>query len=186
MKLKKVETVKDLIENDHKIDYYWIDSANDYCFDVIDVINNIVNCENINVNEYWGKVKVELDKKNININKNIYYFDDIDSIKIEVIDIIGVFKLILYIGNKNVDKFKLWLAWLGYKKIYEIFNPDIMIDDAVNYYLGNGFDYNKINKKISLLTDSNKLFSKFLNKYESSNNIHYDLLDDMIKYSNSL
>ena len=52
----------------------------------------------------------------------------------DTLDTQGIFRLIESVPSKKAEPFKLWLAQMGSERIDEVFDPEIAIKRAVNYY----------------------------------------------------
>lgn len=57
----------------------------------------------------------------------------------------------------NREPFKLWLAQLGSERIDEVFDPEIAVKRAVEYYRKRGYDDKWIETRIKATLDRNKL-----------------------------
>ena len=73
------------------------------------------------------------------------------------IDTKGILRLIESIPSKNAEPFKLWLAKLGNERIDELFNPELAISRAVNYYRSKGYDDKWIKSRMTGIVDRFKL-----------------------------
>ena len=58
----------------------------------------------------------------------------------DVLDTKGILRLIELVPSPKAEPFKLWLANLGSERIDEVFNPEIAINRAVEYYSNRGYD----------------------------------------------
>lgn len=52
----------------------------------------------------------------------------------DALDTKGILRLIESIPSKNAEPFKLWLAQMGKERIDEVFDPELAVNRAVNYY----------------------------------------------------
>ena len=46
----------------------------------------------------------------------------------------GILRLIESIPSKNAEPFKVWLAQMGKERIDEVFDPELAVNRAVDYY----------------------------------------------------
>ncbi len=53
----------------------------------------------------------------------------------DVLDTKGVFRLIESVPSPKAEPFKLWLANLESERIDEVFDPEIAVNRAIDYYL---------------------------------------------------
>lgn len=51
----------------------------------------------------------------------------------------GILRLIESVPSPKAEPFKMWLASLGSERIDEVFNPEIAIDRAIDYYRKKGY-----------------------------------------------
>ena len=58
----------------------------------------------------------------------------------DTLDTKGIFRLIESILSPKAEPFKMWLACLGSERIDEVFDPEIAIKRAINYYRKHGYD----------------------------------------------
>lgn len=75
----------------------------------------------------------------------------------DTLDTKGILRLIESIPSKNAEPFKLWLAKLGNERIDELFNPELAISRAVNYYRSKGYDDKWIKSRMTGIVDRFKL-----------------------------
>jgi hypothetical protein len=68
--------------------------------------------------------------------------------KLNCVSIKGAFRLVQSIPSKKVEKFKLWLAQVGYERIQEIENPELAQDRAKGYYELKGYPKEWIDKRL--------------------------------------
>lgn len=75
----------------------------------------------------------------------------------DVLDTEGIFRLIESVPSPKAEPFKIWLASLGKERIDEVFDPEIAINRAVNYYRNRGYDDKWIKARLSGIVDRHKL-----------------------------
>lgn len=52
----------------------------------------------------------------------------------DVLDTKNIFRLIESVPSPNAEPFKMWLASLSKERIDEVFDPEIVINRAIEYY----------------------------------------------------
>ena len=52
----------------------------------------------------------------------------------DTLDTKGILRLIESIPSKNAEPFKMWLAQMGKERIDEVFDPELAVNRAVDYY----------------------------------------------------
>lgn len=75
----------------------------------------------------------------------------------DVLDTEGIFRLIESVPSPKAEPFKMWLASLGKERIDEVFDPEITINRAINYYRKRGCDDNWIKARLNGILNRNKL-----------------------------
>ncbi len=140
MKEDKIETISNLFEG-KEIRSIWNSEKEDYFFSVVDVISVLTN-SNIPRN-YWSDLKRKLKEEGSQLHENIVQLkmtaQDGKLRSTDTLDTKGIFRLIESIPSPKAEPFKLWLANLGSERVDEVFDPEIAIDRAVEYYRRRGY-----------------------------------------------
>ena len=68
-----------------------------------------------------------------------------------------ILRLIESIPSPKAEPFKMWLAHLGSERIDEVFDPEIAIKRAINYYRKRGYSDKWIEARLKGILDRNKL-----------------------------
>lgn len=68
-----------------------------------------------------------------------------------------ILRLIESIPSPKAEPFKMWLANLGSERIDEVFDPEIAIKRAINYYRNRGYSDKWIESRLKGILDRNKL-----------------------------
>ena len=75
----------------------------------------------------------------------------------DTLDTKGILRLIESIPSPKAEPFKMWLAGLGNERINEVFDPELAINRAVNYYRNKGYSDEWIKKRLTGIVDRFKL-----------------------------
>ena len=155
----KLETISNLFE-DREIRSIWDSEKEDYYFSVVDVIGALTNA-NIPRN-YWSDLKRKLSVEGSQLHENIVQLKmkskkDGKSYLTDTLDTKGVLRLIESVPSPKAEPFKLWLANLGSERIDEVFDPEIAINRAVNYYRNKGYTDEWIKTRLTGIVDRFKL-----------------------------
>ena len=75
----------------------------------------------------------------------------------DVLDTEGILRLIESVPSPKAEPFKMWLASLGSERIDEVFDPELAIKRAVNYYRKRGYSDKWIESRLKGILDRNKL-----------------------------
>lgn len=155
----KLDTITNLFEG-KEIRSVWDSDKEDYFFSVVDVISALTD-SNIPRN-YWSDLKRKLKGEGSQLHENIVQLKmksqkDGKNYLTDTLDTKGILRLIESIPSKNAEPFKLWLAKLGNERIDELFNPELAISRAVNYYRNKGYDDKWIKSRMTGIVDRFKL-----------------------------
>ncbi len=154
----KLETISNLFE-DNEIRSVWNSEKEDYYFSVVDVIRALTSSKE--PRKYWSVLKTRLKKEGSELTTicsqlklksadGKYYSQD-------VLDTKGILRLIESIPSSKAEPFKLWLAKMGEERIDEVFNPELAINRAVDYYRSRGYDDKWIKQRLTGVVDRHKL-----------------------------
>ncbi len=155
----KLETISNLFEG-KEIRSIWDSEKEEYYFSVVDVIAALTNA-NIPRN-YWSDLKRKLKQEGSELHENIVQLKmksqkDGKKYLTDVLDTRGIFRLIESVPSPKAEPFKLWLASLGKERIDEVFDPEIAINRAVEYYRKRGYDDKWIKSRLTGIVDRFKL-----------------------------
>lgn len=155
----KLETISNLFE-DKEIRSIWDSKKEEYYFSVIDVISTLT--ESKNPNDYWYKLKKRMseeEKSELSTKCRQLKMKSSDGkfYKTDTLDTKGILRLIESVPSPKAEPFKLWLANLGSERIDEVFDPEIAINRAVNYYRNKGYTDEWIKARLTGIVDRFKL-----------------------------
>lgn len=154
----KSETISNLFE-DSEIRSAWDSEKEEYYFSVVDVIGALTD-SNIPRN-YWSDLKRKLRQEGSQLHENIVQLKmkavDGKMRETDTLDTKGILRLIESIPSPKAEPFKLWLAKMGNDRIDEVFDPEIAINRAVDYYRSRGYDDKWIKARMTGVVDRRKL-----------------------------
>ncbi len=164
MNQNKLETISNLFEG-KEIRSIWDNEKEEYYFSVVDVIAVLTNA-NIPRN-YWSDLKRKLKEEGSQLHENIVQLKmvahDGKMRTTDTLDTKGILRLIESIPSPKAEPFKLWLANLGSERIDEVFDPEIAIKRAVNYYRKRGHDDKWIEARLKGILNRNQLTDTWKN-----------------------
>ena len=158
MNQEKLETIVDLFER-KEIRSIWDNEKEDYYFSVVDVVNALANPKD--ARKYWSVLKTRLKKEGSEVTTNCSQLKMLapdgkmrlrDAMKTN-----DILRLIESIPSPKAEPFKMWLAHLGSERIDEVFDPEIAIKRAINYYRKRGYSDKWIEARLKGILDRNKL-----------------------------
>ena len=135
MNNKNIETISNLFQGT-EIRSIWDSEKQDYYFSVVDVISALTDS---NVpKRYWTDLKSKLVEEGSQLYEKIVQLKlkakDGKFRKTDTLDTEGIFRLIESVPSPKAEPFKMWLASLGKERIDEVFDPEIAINRAIDYY----------------------------------------------------
>lgn len=158
MEENKLSTISNLFEG-KEIRSIWDGEKGDYYFSVVDVIGALT--ESFRARKYWSDLKKKLKVEGSELSEKVgqlkmqsadgkYYNTD-------TLDTKGILRLIESIPSPKAEPMKMWLANLGSERIDEVFDPEIAINRAVNYYRKKGYSDKWIESRLNGILNRNKL-----------------------------
>lgn len=159
MENNKLETISNLFEG-KEIRSIWDSAKEDYYFSVTDVISALTNSKI--PKRYWSDLKRKLIEEGSQLYENIVQLKmkskkDGKNYLTDTLDTKGILRLIESVPSSKAEPFKLWLAQMGSDRIDEIFDPEIAINRAINYYRNRGYSDKWIERRLKGILDRNKL-----------------------------
>ena len=154
----KLATITNLFEG-KEIRSIWDVEKEDYYFSVVDVINALA--EPKDARKYWSSLKARLKKEGSEVTTNCSQLKMLaPDGKIRLRDAMttrDIFRLIESVPSNKAEPFKVWLANLGSERIDEVFNPEIAVNRAVQYYRNKGYSDEWIKTRLNGIVDRFKL-----------------------------
>ena len=141
MKENKLQTITNLFQG-NEIRSLWDEEKEEYYFSVIDVITILTNSNT--PKRYWTDLKRKLTEEGSQLYDKIVQLKmkstkDGKNYLTDTLDTEGILRLIESIPSPKAEPFKTWLASLGKERIDEIFDPEIAINRAIDYYRKKGY-----------------------------------------------
>ena len=160
MEKNKLETITNLFEGKN-IRVAWNDNKEEWYFSVVDVVSVLTDNDYQKSRNYWKWLKNKLNDEGSELVSNTNQLKmkskDGKYYNTDTLDTKGIFRLIESVPSPKAEPFKLWLANLGSERIDEIFDPEIAINRAVNYYRKRGYSDKWIEERLKGILSRNKL-----------------------------
>ena len=158
MDKNKIETISNLFE-DKEIRSVWDSEKEEYYFSVVDVVNALA--EPKDARKYWSSLKSRLKKEGSEVTTNCSQLKMLASDgKMRLRDAMttrDILRLIESVPSSKAEPFKVWLANLGSERIDEVFDPEIAVNRAVQYYRNKGYSDEWIKARLNGIVDRFKL-----------------------------
>ncbi len=157
----KLETISNLFEG-KEIRSIWDKDKEDYYFSVIDVIGALTDNNYDKSRNYWKWLKTKLKEEGSQLVSNtnqlkMKSFKDGKIYKTDTLDTEGIFRLIESIPSPKAEPFKIWLATLGKERVDEVFDPEIAVNRAIDYYRKRGYSDKWISERLNGILNRKKL-----------------------------
>ena len=155
----KLEIISNLFE-DSEIRSVWDSEKEEYYFSVVDVIEALT--ESKDSKDYWYRLKkrmTEEEKSELSTFCRQLKLKSKDGkfYSTDTLDTKGILRLIESVPSPKAEPFKLWLAQMGKERIDEVFDPELAINRAIDYYRSRGYDDNWIKARMTGVVDRRKL-----------------------------
>ena len=161
MSKDKLETISNLFEG-NEIRSIWNNEKEEYYFSVVDVISALTNNDYEKSRNYWKWLKNKLNEEGSQLVSNTNQLKmkskkDGKNYLTDTLDTKGILRLIESVPSPKAEPFKLWLANLGSERIDEVFDPEIAINRAVDYYRKRGYSDKWIKDRLDGIVDRKRL-----------------------------
>ena len=154
----KLETISNLFVG-NEIRSIWDSEKEEYYFSVVDIIGALTDSKE--PRKYWSVLKNRLKKEGSELTTNCSQLKMLaPDGKIRLRDAMitrDIFRLIESVPSPKAEPFKLWLANLGSERIDEVFDPELAVNRAVEYYRKKGYDDKWIKSRLTGIVDRFKL-----------------------------
>ena len=158
MEKNKLKTISNLFEG-KEIRRVWDADKEEYFLSVVDVIRALTDSKI--PKRYWTDLKRKLTDEGSQLYDNIVQLkmkaNDGKMRVTDTLDTQGILRLIESVPSPKAEPFKVWLAQMGNERINEIFDPEIAINRAIDYYRGRGYSDQWIEKRLKGILDRKKL-----------------------------
>lgn len=159
MENNKLETISNLFEG-KEIRSIWDAEKEEYYFSVVDIIGALT--ESRDSKDYWYRLKkrmTEEEKSELSTKCRQLKLKSKDGkfYSTDTLDTQGILRLIESIPSPKAEPFKLWLAQMGKERIDEIFDPEIAMNRAIDYYRSKGYSDKWIEARLKGILDRKKL-----------------------------
>lgn len=159
MRENKLETISNLFEGS-EIRSIWDNGKEEYYFSVVDVIGALTDTKT--PRNYWSDLKRKLVAEGSQLHEKIVQLKlkskkDGKNYLTDTLDTKGILRLIESVPSPKAEPFKLWLANLGSERVDEVFDPEIAVNRAINYYRNKGYSDGWIKSRLIGILDRFKL-----------------------------
>ncbi len=149
-----------------KIRSHWNADEGKWYFSVVDIIELLTGTDR--PRKYWSDLKAKLKKEGSELSAKIGQLkmqsEDGKFYKTDVADTEQLLRLIQSIPSPKAEPFKQWLAKVGYERIEETQDPELIIDRAMENYLKLGYSKEWINQRLKSIEVRKELTDEWENR----------------------
>lgn len=140
---------------DKKIRAKWDDEEEKWYFSVVDIVAVLTENDYQAGRKYWKTLKMRLNQEGSELVTNCYQLkmkaNDGKLRDTDVMNIEQILRLIQSIPSKKAEPLKLWLAQVGKERIDEAYDPEIVINRALDIYRKKGYSEEWINQRLKTI-----------------------------------
>ncbi|MCL2631107.1 MAG: phage antirepressor protein [Firmicutes bacterium] len=169
--------------NSKEIRTQWDSAKEEWYFSVVDVCNVLSDSQSHDKGAYWRNLKKRLKAEGSEIVSNCYELKllsaDGKRYNTDVLDTKGILRLVQSIPSPNAEPFKIWLAQVGSERIEEIYDPEIAINRALEFYRKKGYTEGWINQRLKTIEMRKELTDEWKDKGAVTNKDYAILTNEM-------
>lgn len=139
-----------VVFEDKKIRRFWDESDQKWFYSIVDIV--YILTDSVDPGAYWRKLKERLKAKGNQTVTNCHTLKmmavDGRMRETDVADTSEIFRLIQSIPSPKAEPFKLWLAKVGYQRIQEIQNPELIQKRMIETFKQKGYSDPWIEKRV--------------------------------------
>lgn len=155
----KLETISKLFDG-KEIRSVWDSEKEEYYFSIVDIVGALTDSKI--PKRYWSDLKRKLIEEGSQLYENIVQLKikstkDGKSYLTDTLDTQGILRMIESIPSPKAEPFKLWLAQMGKERIDEVFDPEMAMSRAIDYYRSRGYSDKWIEARLKGILDRKKL-----------------------------
>jgi len=155
--------------NSKEIRTHWDGEKEEWFFSVVDVCGVLTDQPTHDrARKYWSVLKTRLKGEGSELAT------DCSQLKLQatdgkmrvtdVLDTKGILRLVQSIPSPKAEPFKVWLAQVGSERIEEIYDPEIAIDRALEFYRAKGYTEGWINQRLKTIEMRKELTDEWKDK----------------------
>jgi len=170
-----------ILFNQKEVRRYWNEDNEQWHFSIIDIV--AILSDTSNPKRYWSDLKSKLKREGSQVYDNIVHLKmlapDGKKYKTDCFNTEDLLRTIQSIPSPKAEPFKLWLAKVGYERIEETEDPELVFDRAMQTYLKKGYSKNWINQRIKSIEVRKELTDEW-NDRGVKEGLEYAILTDEI------
>ena len=162
----------------------WDEKAEKWWFSVLDIIAILTDQSDYKkTRNYWKWLKNKLKKEGsevVSITNQLKLKTPDGKMRLtDVVDTEQIFRIIQSIPSRKAEPFKLWLAEVAKKRLDQIQDPELSIEQAMWDYKNLGYSENWINQRLKSIEIRKELTDEW-KKYGLKEGLEFATLTDII------
>lgn len=162
----------------------WDNEREEWYFSVVDVIGSLT--ESNNPRDYWYRVKKRMSEEEKSelstICRQLKLKAPDGKMRLtDVADMQGIFRIIQSVPSPKAEPFKMWLAEVGKERIYEIIDPELTIDRALEGYARKRYSREWINQRLQAIQVRKELTDTWQDHGVKAGNEYAILMNEISK-----
>lgn len=168
-----------------KVRVAWDSEREKYFFSVVDIVNVLTESKDfLTARKYWNKLKQRLILEGFESVTSCHQlklrsFSDGKLYATDVADIEQLLRIIQSIPSKKAEPIKQWLAQVGAKRLSQMQDPELDIEQAIEDYRNLGYDEKWINQRIHSIEVRKELTDEW-QRSGVTDNVQFAKLTDII------
>jgi prophage antirepressor-like protein len=155
-----------ILFEEKKVRTIWDEETEKWWFSVVDVVSILTESEN--PRRYWSDLKIKLEKEGSQLYENIVQLKLLASDgKMRMTDVANeeqLFRIIQSIPSPKAEPFKLWMAQIAKKRLDQLQDPELSIEQAMLDYKRLGYSDNWINQRLKSIEIRKELTDEWKSK----------------------
>ncbi len=167
---------------EHEIRSVWVEDEEEWYFSIVDVVAALT--ESKNPNNYWKVLKSRLKEEGSQLvtfcnQLKMRSAKDGKLYRTDAGTTEQILRLIQSIPSPKAEPFKLWLAQVGKERIDEVFDPELAIERAIEYYRRKGYTEDWISQRLFSIKVRKNLTFEWRERGVKSNSEYAILTNDI-------
>ena len=137
-----MENIEELLKTNYGINSFWDSELEEYYYPLMDSIQKIAKTEN--PKEYFADIV----SNGLEINVFCKYSLN-SSGGIEYVNLKNLLRIVQSMHSHNAEAIKMYLTEMGYQRIQEIYDPELIIKNVIHTYRTEGLTEDEIIEKLN-------------------------------------
>ena len=171
------------IFEDKKVRISWDADNEEWLFSIVDVV--AILTESPRPRNYWSDLKRKLEREGSELHEKIVQLkmrsSDGKFYATDVLDTVGILRLVQSIPSPKAEPFKMWLAEVGNDRLNEIEDPEKAILRGADFYRKKGYPESWINQRLQTIEIRKELTDEWQKRGITKEKEYAILTDEMTR-----